>query len=375
MRSCLLVKDGVDDAPLCAITANELYPILTMSAGQLMTRGFSTDLRGSGTDKAPYAIDTFLDINTYIDRRNERRAGRMHFRFCGVDMFQDGNDADSEQKYYIGLVGEDPLSYPGMRTAIGSGGAIGSSGFKAESVKAAVGVSTDQTYELLALACLFIAEGRRDRHSLLTHLLLMDLIADGVTYGSAGNKVRTLSRAVDIPKNTVKKWAEYGGLSAAGDSPFSQKDAVKQMKQATEDTEVGTNRYFDKTISIATQWVAHYFSSPKFKVETCKPTDIRPGTLGTKLDSHIDTTIEARKTAGTLKKKNREKARQFDSRVRLERERMAERLRGVPNEVKSYIGTMFNVRLKNAQNSHETAATFTAFDPKTDMKDLRAAVT
>jgi len=273
-----------------------------------------------------------------------------------------------------GLEGEDPLSYPDMRNAMTSDKVIGKSGFKAETVKAAVGVSTDKTYQLLALACLFIAEGRRDRRSLLTHLLLMDLIAAGVTYGSAGTKVRTLARAVDIPKSSAGNWAEYGGLSAAGDSPLSQKDAVADMKAASEETEVGSNRYFDNTVSIATQWLAHYFTSPKFQVETCKPDNVRPEALGTRLDKHLDSTIEAPQTKGTLKKKGREKVSAFERRVERERERMKTELRGVPNEIKAYIGTMFDVRLRNARKSQDEAEAFTPLDPKAGIERLRGAV-
>lgn len=101
-------------------------------------------------------------------------------------MYQDGKISEEKQSYYIGLVDETPLNYPDMGRKIATPSANTATATQASSVKTAVGVSASNKYDLLALAALFIAEGRRNRLTLATHPLLMDLIEDQVAFGPGG---------------------------------------------------------------------------------------------------------------------------------------------------------------------------------------------
>ena len=140
-------------------------------------------------------------------------------------MYQYGNDALNEQAYYIGLVGEDPLSYPDMG-GLGPGRNVPVPTVKASDVKAAVGLSTTNKYDLLALASLFIAEGRRDRLTLLTHLLLMDLIEDRVSFGQHREQVPVPPRTVDVSGVSQTKLKDYKTTNL-GDSPMAHKGASR----------------------------------------------------------------------------------------------------------------------------------------------------
>jgi hypothetical protein len=366
MRTCLLVKSGTDDVPLCVILGTAVYNCLMQASEALWTGNFKKALAGTGAQNNPYTINTFVDINSYIDKRNEKKQGTLYFRFCGVNMFQYGNDV-TDKSYYMGLVGEDTLSYPTMAKQIDGTSNVALSNVNAANVKKTTGVSTTKKYEVLALATLFIAEGRRNRTTLLTHLLLMDLIEDQTPFGQAGRK-RTLRRAIDVSEAKAEKLKSYG-TSAMGDSPLSHEGAVKDSRTSSNAEDTGDSRYKDKTISLAVQWVVAHFASEEFHIESCKPTDLRPGALELKLQDYLDLQVQ------NLKKKGRETKVVFASRVEATKVQNRGKLENsVKNTVLAYIRTMFDLRLTFARGTQETAASFGAM-PSTDASSLYSAVT
>jgi hypothetical protein len=246
MRTCLLVKSGTDDVPLCVILGTAVYDSLKQASEVLCISEFRNPLSGNGTKSSPFGINTFVDINSYIEKRNERKQGTFYFRFCGVDMYQNGSEV-TDKSYYMGLVGEDTLSYPAMAKEIDGTSNVALSNVNAANVKKLTGVSTSKKYEILALATLFIAEGRRNRATLLTHLLLMDLIEDQTPFGQSGRK-RTLRRAIDVSGAKAEKLKAYD-TSAMGDSPLSHEGAVKDSRTSGNAEDTGDSRYKDKTIS------------------------------------------------------------------------------------------------------------------------------
>jgi hypothetical protein len=344
MRTNLLVKDGTDGTPLCVIEGQRVFDVLKTSVLTLAGSAFRGQLSGTGKKETPYAINTFIDINTYIEVRNQNRVGTLYFTFCGVKMYQYGNEIEGKQKYYIGLLDENPLTYPDMGRNIGNADVnVALGGVNPATVKSAVGTATANKYELLALAALFLAEGRRNPTTLLTHLLLMDLIEARVKFGSGNNKVRTLRRAVDISGASAAKLGRYG-TTAYGDSPLAHEGAVKDARAVARDAETEDSRYRDKTISIAVQWVAHYFSSPQFLVEPCKPSDVRPDQVRGRLETY------ATSQTVNMKKKSSEKARQFERRKEATIEQNMEAAQsGVRNAIVAFIQTLFNTRLKFAK--------------------------
>jgi hypothetical protein len=377
MRTCLLVKDTTNNTPLCVIKGEEVYSALRQSATKLITESkLHGTLSGNGTPDRPYGINTFVDINSYIEKRNEETQKKytLYFRFCGVGMYQYGTGT-TNQDYYIGLLDEGPLSYPSMGTQIDSTDAnVPLTAVNKETVQKAVGTGTTNKYEVLALAALFIAEGRRERPSLLTHLLLMDLIEDKVTFGQAQNKTRTIRRAVDISGATAEKLNRYK-TTAIGDSPLAHKGAVKDSHLANNPNSTDITRYGDKTTSLAVQWVAKYFSSPQFTLEPCKPTDLRPGQVQETLDGYA----AAEGGRGLARKtKQKETVNAFESRKGKVIGRYAEtNLRGVPKAILTFIQTMFDLRLEFAAGGRKVPAGEAKYGKmgEQNLTKLRAAVT
>jgi hypothetical protein len=266
----------------------------------------------------------------------------------------------------MGLVGEDTLSYPSMAKQIDGASNVAISNVNAANVKKSTGVSTTKKYEVLALATLFIAEGRRNRVTLLTHLLLMDLIEDQTPFGQSGRK-RTLRRAIDVSEAKAEKLKAYG-TSAMGDSPLSHEGAVKDAHTSNHAEDTGDSRYKDKTISLAVQWVVAHFASPEFHLESCKPTDLRPDALEVKLQDYLSQQVL------NLKKKSSEKKGQFDRRVEATKEQKRGTLENsFKNAVMAYIRSMFDLRLQFAKGTQETAASYGNM-PSTDASPLYNAV-
>jgi hypothetical protein len=289
MRTCIAVHDADDDTLLVFINATEIHSHLTTVCDALFSA--SKVPGGAGSQASPYLIDSFGTILGYIEKRNAKPSERMWFKFFGVEFYQNGIGTADQTDHYIGLKDGKTLSYPDMRDEMEE--APADPAIKSAEVKAATGVATSNKYELLAIVCLFIAEGRRDRISLVTHLLLCDLISDEVKYGSGGAKTRSLASAVDKDKNFT---GNYDGGTAAGDSPMSQKGAVGNAHESHNEVRVGRkpqkNRYYDKTNSLLAQWFAAKYSNPNYTLLACRPTDeARLRAVEEKKDSFVEGNI------------------------------------------------------------------------------------
>jgi hypothetical protein len=369
MRSCIAVHDAEDDQILAFITAREIFSRLE-TVSEAMFR-IAKDPAGAGSSASPYIIDSFQKIVGYIHKRNEKKTSVMWFRFFGIDMYQNGNDTGEEQNaYYIGLKDGATLSYPDMRKAIEATAA--EQGIKSDEVKAATGIAATNRYEMLAIACLFLAEGRRDRVSLVTHLILADLIADEVKYGSGGQKVRTLRTAIDKTKKADHYTGKYEGVTAAGDSPMSQKGAVDHGGEAWREYGFGRdaakNRYLDKTISLVAQWFAQYYDSPNYWLEACRPADVaRLSLIGAKPANYIDTQINGL----TFKKGTKAgKKRQEEARLR---NRLEPQLHGLKDQVLAELSAMIQVKIERAAAGQGGSASFVS-DKTADTKLLKTVL-
>ncbi len=359
MRTCIAVCDAADDKFLAFIDATEMHAHLLAESKRLEGRGKLP--ANSGKEDAPYVIDSFVTILGYIDARNNNKSGRMWFKFFGVDFYQNGNKTADEKDFYIGLKGDDTLSYPKMRLKLNTphvGPPI-----KSAEVKAATGVAASNRHELLAIACLFIAEGRRDLTSLVTHLLLCDLISDQVKYGSGGAKTRSLASAVDKKKNFENN---YAGATAAGDSPMSQKGAVANAKVSHEEVQGNRtpqgNRYYDKTNSLLAQWFAAKYSNPNCTLLACRPTDeAMLRAVEEKKQAFLDDKIE------NPQKKNREKLWQAKERARKQWE---PKVAGLKAQVLAELAAMLKLKIDTVVGGQATGFVYES-QQKVDTKVLR----
>jgi hypothetical protein len=366
MRSCIAVHDGVDNDILACITAREIFSRLETVS--LAIYSLAKEPAGAGSQASPCIIDSFKTIVGFVQKRDEKPAGVMWFRFFGVDMYQNGNDdAAGDHKYYIGLKNGGTLSYPDMRKAIES--AQADPDIKPDVVKAATGIAATNRFEMLAIACLFLAEGRRDRVSLLTHLILADLVADQVKYGSGGQKVRTLRTAIDKQKGYGEK---YEGVTAAGDSPMSQKGAVKQAEEVWREYGFGRdaakNRYLDKTISLVAQWFAQYYESPNYWLEACRPADVvRLSAIGAKPDAYVDQQI-----SGMTFKKGTKASKKRVEEARL-RKQLEPQLHGLKAQVMAELSAMIKAKIDRAAAGQGGSFSFES-DKKADTKLLKTVL-
>lgn len=365
MRSCITVHDAEDDQILAFITAREIFSRLETVS--LAIFALAREPAGTGSEASPCIIDSFKTIVGYVQKRDAKPAGVMWFRFFGVDMYQNGNDGEEDHKYYIGLKNGGTLSYPDMRRAIEA--AAAEADIRSDEVKAATGIAATNRYEMLAIACLFLAEGRRDRVSLLTHLILADLIADQVKYGSGGQKVRTLRTAIDKKQGYT---AKYEGVTAAGDSPMSQKGAVKQAEEVWREYGFGRdaakNRYLDKTISLVAQWFAQYYDSPNYRLEACRPSDVAQlSQVGARPGAYVEAQINGL----TFKKGTKaSKKRQEEARLR---SRLEPQLHGLKDQVLAELSAMIKVKIERAAGGQGGRFTFES-DKKADTRLLKAVL-
>jgi hypothetical protein len=114
--------------------------------------------------------------------------------------------------------------------------------------------------------------------------------------------------------------------------------------------------------------VAH-FASPEFHLEAIKPTDLRPGALEEKLGAFLNTQV------ANLTRTKREKQGVFNNRVATNKDKKRGTLENsIKNTVMAYIRSMFDLRLKFAKGTQDTAASFGAM-PSTDASGLYNAVT
>jgi hypothetical protein len=375
MKSCVAACDPETDLQLAFVTGLELYQKLrTMTERMFAGRQIPT---GTGTSQQPYIIDSFKKILGYIYLRDEHRAGQLHFKFFGTDMTQNGNeDAAGTQKYYIALAGAESLSYPAMGKAISS--AQPSPGTPGGTVKSAVGTAPANATEMLAIAALFIAEGRRSRPSIITHLMLCDLISDQIKYGRTG-KVRTLLNAIDKP--IKQKGNVYLGMTNLGDSPMAQNEAVDQANKTNNSSETGSlmakTRYFDKTVSLCAQWVAAYYESEKFILKACSPAD-DAGAIDAanvnKMSKHIEAKKEVLRT--TLKSTNSKSG--FENKWPRQRNSLEasewKKFNGVKPLVLSQIQNMLASKLDKALAGEASGFTFATDDVGFDTKALVAVL-
>lgn len=341
MKTCIGVYDAQDDSRLAFISALEVNQALSTATAQLVM--LAKPPTGSGSADNPFVITSFPTIVGYIEKRNAKKTGVMYFKFFGVDMYQNGNDDGGDQAYYIGLKDGATLSYPDMARAMRD--APVDTAIKSADIKNAVGVTANSKVEVLAVACLFIAEGRRDRTSLITHLILCDLISGEVKYGSAGTKTRSLRTAVDKGKSYVDR---YTGVTASGDSPMSQKGAVAHAGSSHNETQFARrpteNRYFDKTISLVVQWVAHYYDSPSLVLVACAPGD----EAGLKqIDAKVEEYIEEQVESITFSRNT--KAGRRNLLKGQKRNQLTEQTGGVKQQVLSELASMLRLKLEKSE--------------------------
>lgn len=365
MRSCLAVQDTQDGTLLAFVQTLEVHARLQTVCDTLYRA--SKVPTGAGSAASPFVINSFGTILGFIDKRRMKPADIMHFTFFGVAMYQNGNNTTDEKDFYIGLRDEDTLSYPDMREAMAQEPADPT--IRAEEVKAATGIAASNRIELLAIACLFVAEGRRDVMSLVSHLLLCDLITDQVKYGSGGNKTRSLASAVDKGKDFSKK---YTGVTAAGDSPMSQKGAVAQAHTSNFATErrmghepakpSGANRYFNKTVSLLAQWFAAKYSNPNYVLAACRPEDeVKLASIDERVESFLS--IKAKEE----KKKKSEKAWQAQQRGR---NRWQPELQALKTRVLAELSAMLKAKVEKVAAGEATGFVYDS-QLKVDTKVLK----
>lgn len=365
MRTCIAVQDATDGVLLAFINATEIHSRLTTVCDALASA--SKPPAGAGSQAAPYIVNSFGTILGYIEKRNAKPSERMWFKFFDVDFYQNGNGTADQSDYYIGLKDGKTLSYPDMRDEMEK--AAPDPAIKSAEVKAVTGVAASNKYELLAIACLFIAEGRRDRISLVTHLLLCDLISDQVKYGSGGAKTRSLASAVDKDKSFT---AKYDGATAAGDSPMSQKGAVDNAHKTHNDVRVGgtpqKNRYYDKTNSLLAQWFAAKYSSPNYTLLACRPTDeARLRAVEEKKTSFVDGKIDALtfKKGTAASKKRIAEAR--------ERNQWEPKLEALKAQVLAELSAMLKAKLSKVSGGEATGFVYQS-EQKVDTSVIRLAL-
>jgi hypothetical protein len=362
MRTCIAVQDAADGMLLAFVNTTEIHSRLTTVCDALISA--SKVPTGVGSQVSPFIIDSFGTILGYIDKRNAKKEDRMWFKFFGVDFYQNGNMTADQTDYYIGLKDGATLSYPDMRDAMET--AAPDPAIKSAEVKAATGVAASNKYELLAIVCLFIAEGRRDRISLVTHLLLCDLISDQVKYGSGGAKTRSLATAVDKDKSFT---AKYDGATAAGDSPMSQKGAVGNAHGSHNDVRFERkpqkNRYYDKTNSLLAQWFAAKYSNPNYTLMACRPDDearLRA------IDDKMEAFLVAKGEAETKKKS--EKAWQAVARGRKPWE---PKLAALKAQVLAELSAMLKAKIEKVSGGQATGFVYQS-EQKVDTSVIRLAL-
>ncbi|HUN39867.1 MAG TPA: hypothetical protein VMU81_06225 [Acetobacteraceae bacterium] len=376
MKTCIAVCDLETGTQLAFLSGIELYKMLdTMTVVMFEKREAPL---GDGKIGNPYIIDSFKKILGYIYLRDANPRGRLYFTFFGQKMYQNGNDAqDPEKPYYLGVDGSATLSYPAMARSLANPSAAVAT---APNVKQAVGVLPQNANELLAIAALFIAEGRRSRPSIVTHLLLCDLITDQVTYGTGG-KLRSLSKTLDKASGNQNFLTTYRGLTAAGDSPMSQNDAVDQFKKTNMSIQSGAmvsqSRYFDKTVSLVVQWVVNYFVSSNYEMTACDPGDdvsSASSAIAKKIETHIAETLETARTE--LRGKSTPSA--FKNKWPKERSKVESaarsKLDGLQPMILAQVNNMLKAKFDKAIAGDASGFTFDAgridFDPKVLVKVL-----
>ena len=350
MRTCIAVQNKDDETKLAFIRGHEVRERMTEKVYKLAAPR-EWEPTGSGAENAPFVVDSFKTALGYINKRNEKStlSRTLWFTFFGVEMYQYGTGTASEEDYYLGLKGQTPLSYPDMAATIKD--AAADAAIKSDAIKKAFGIGASNKYEVLAIACLFIAEGRRDTASILTHLMLFDLIAAEVKYGQG--KTRSLPTAIDKGTDDSKRnfVGRYKDVTAAGDSPMSQKGAVKQAQSAREGhASNGPNRYTDKTISLAVRWIVNYYPGDNYILLACRPGD--EGALET-IDRKVTTFIEAKQEEAVQALKEKKKGKKVLASDRRKEESRAfaqfnPMLNGLKVQVLTQISSMIDLRIAHA---------------------------